>query len=419
MIMIINKKHQPHPIMKFEMTLNKAVATAVKIITATAIAAFSQIASAQNPCPTVASSDLEQDAIINVYSARKEALILPLLQKFQATFRDYHDTDIQVNLITGKADGLLKRIELEGKATPSDLFITVDAGRLHRAKHANVLRPMPESIADKVPSHLRDIASNDGSRYWIGLSQRARPIYFSRKTADQSTTVSYEMLAHPDNVGQLCIRSSSSIYNQSLVASMIPAMADQLKQTNSFEWLMAETLEWARGQMESETGDDPYGEAKVFVLAWAKQLVDNFARPPTGGDTDQILAVAAGQCDYSLANSYYFGRLVAKNRAIADDVGIIWPNQKDRGAHVNISGAGITAHAKHPNNAQCLLDYMLEPESQEWYAQINYEYPVVPNIPWSDLLTEFGTFSADNLEMDKLGEFNSEAVKIMDRAGWR
>ena len=406
--------------MKFKTTFNKGTATAVKIITATAIAFFSQIASAQNPCPTVAADNLDQDAIINVYSARKEALILPLLQKFQAAFRDHNGTDIQINLITGKADGLLKRIELEGKATPADLFITVDAGRLHRAKHANVLQPMPESITDKVPSHLRDGAADGGDVYWIGLSQRARPIYFSRKSADQSTTMSYEMLAHPDNAGQLCIRSSSSIYNQSLVASMIPAMAEKLKETDSFEWLKSETLEWAKGQLESESGDnDSYADAKIYVLAWAKQLVDNFARPPTGGDTDQILAVAAGQCNYSLANSYYFGRLVAKNEAIANDVGILWPNQADRGSHVNVSGAGITEHAKHPNNAQCLLDFMLEPDSQEWYAQINYEYPVVPDIPWSDLLTEFGTFTADELEMDKLGEFNSEAVKIMDRAGWR
>ena len=419
--MIINSAIFSFKTMKFNTISKKMPASAAKIITAAAIAVFSQVASAQNPCPTVAAESLDEDAVINVYSARKEALILPLLQKFQAAFRDHYDTEMQINLITGKADGLLKRIELEGKATPADLFITVDAGRLHRAKLANVLQPMPGSITDKVPAHLRDGAADGGATYWIGLSQRARPIYVSRTYAEQTATTSYEMLAHPDNAGQLCIRSSSSIYNQSLVASMIPAMADQLRQTDaSFDWLKADTLKWARGQMESESGDgDPYAEAKIYVLAWAKQLVDNFARPPTGGDTDQILAVAAGQCNFSLANSYYFGRLVAKNEAIANDVGILWPNQRDRGSHVNVSGAGIIKHSRHPNNAQCLLDYMLEPDSQQWYAQINYEYPVVPNIPWSDLLMDFGTFTADELEMDMLGEFNSEAVKIMDRAGWR
>ena len=382
--------------------------------------AFSQASIAQNPCPTVAADALDKDPVVNVYSARKEALILPLLQNFQAAFSNHYDSEIQVNLVTGKADGLLKRIELEGKATPADIFITVDAGRLHRAKSANVLRPVPKSIADKVPTHLRDHGADGSAGHWIGLSQRARPIYYSRKRADQSAVTSYEMLAHPDNAGKLCVRSSGSIYNQSLVAAMIASMPDRLDQSDSFEWLKQETLEWARGQLDSQNeATDPYAEAKVYVLAWAKQLVENFARPPTGGDTDQIRAVAAGQCDFSLANSYYFGRLVAKDAAMADDVGIIWPNQNDRGSHVNVSGAGITVHAKHPANAQCLLDYMLKPESQEWYAQVNYEYPVLPDIPWSDLLTEFGKFKADDLEMGKLGELNSEAVKIMDRAGWR
>ena len=394
--------------------------TAINVAAAVFIAATGQTANAQDPCPSVSVGDLDQDAVVNVYSARKEALILPLLENFQSDFENHYNTEIQVNLITGQADGLLKRIELEGKATPADVFITVDAGRLHRAKHANILQAIPGLIADKVPSHLKDSESTADTGFWVGLSQRARPIFFKRDKGDANFIDSYEMLAHQDNAGQLCIRSSSSIYNQSLVASLIPAMAEHLKQNSSFTWLNEETLTWAKGQMQSEmSDDDPYADAKVYVLAWAKQLVNNFARDPTGGDTDQILAVAAGQCTYSLANSYYFGRLVAKNEAIAADVGIIWPNQDDRGSHVNVSGAGITKHAKHPNNAQCLLDYMLEPESQEWYAQINYEYPVVADVPWSDLLKNFGTFKADNLDMSQLGVFNSDAVKIMDRAGWR
>ena len=406
--------------MNFDVSFNKRSRAGASLVAAFAIAVLSQSANAANPCPSVDANNLDQDAVVNVYSARKEELILPLLQNFQSAFQNHFGNEIQVNLITGQADGLLKRIELEGKATPSDVFITVDAGRLHRAKHAEVLQPIPESVANKVPSHLRDNESTNDIGYWVGLSQRARPIFFKRDKGDQEFTNSYEMLAHPDNAGRLCIRSSSSIYNQSLVASMIPAMAEQLKENDSFSWLDEGTLEWAREQMQSEaTDDDSYADAKVYVLAWAKQLVDNFARPPTGGDTDQILAVAAGQCTYSLSNSYYFGRLVAKNAAIADDIGIIWPNQHNRGSHVNVSGAGITKHAKHPNNAQCLLDFMLEPDSQEWYAQINYEYPVSPEVPWSDILKNFGLFDADDLDMSALGVFNSDAVKIMDRAGWR
>ena len=393
----------------------------MSVVVAMMLVGFSQVTHAADPCPTVETGNLDEELVVNVYSARKEALILPLLETFQSDFKNHHGSDIKVNLITGKADGLLKRIELEGKRSKADVFITVDAGRLHRAKNADILQALPPPISKKVPNHLRDQESDEEVSYWIGLSQRARPVYYSKKSADPLRVDSYEMLAHPDLAGQVCSRSSSSIYNQSLVASMIPAFAEQLKNSQEFDWLTEESLEWARGQADalSSADDDPYVEAKVYLLAWTKQLVDNFARKPTGGDTDQILAVAAGQCNYSLANSYYFGRLVAKNADIASDVGIIWPNQNDRGAHVNVSGAGIAKHAKHPNNAQCLLEYMLAPQSQEWYAQINYEYPVLDDVEWSDILTEFGNFDADDVEMRKLGELNSDAVKIMDRAGWK
>ncbi len=379
----------------------------------------SQAAMAENPCPSVPATVLETEPVVNIYSARKEELILPLLERFEASFENFQGSDLQINLITGKADGLLKRLELEGTATPADLFITADAGRLHRAKKANVLQPIPEEIADKVPTHLQDERDHEADTpgHWVGLSQRARPIYYSKKRADPSELTSYEDLADPKFEGRLCIRSSESIYNQSLVASMIAAMD---RQTGTPDWAEQETLKWARNVLASQAQNGTANaEAKVLTLAWTRQLVDNFARPPTGGDTDQIRALAAGQCDFALANSYYFGRLIAKNERITNDVGVIWPNQDDRGAHVNVSGAGITAHARHPGNAMCLLEYMLNPESQKWYAEINFEYPVLPDVPWSEVLKDFGTFKADSLEMGNLGEFNSEAVKIMDQAGWR
>lgn len=316
---------------------------------------------------------------VNIYSARKEALILPILEKFK------EETGISFNLVTGKADELLTRIRLEGQATPADLFITVDAGRLYRAKKANILQPIEnESILSRVPESLRD---PDG--LWVGLSQRARPIFYLKSSVDPSSLSTYEQLA--DNVwkGRICVRSSSNIYNQSLVASMIEAS----------------------------------GAEKT--LAWAKSFVGNFARDPAGGDTDQIKSVAAGECDIGIANTYYYGRLAASdnpdNQAVAAAVGVFWPNQADgdRGTHVNVSGAGITKHAKNPDNAVRLLEFLTTDESQNWYAQVNHEYPVVQKVPVSATLAAIGEFRADDVNMTLLGVNNRKAVEIMDQAGWK
>ena len=328
----------------------------------------------------IAQSAVADDEVVNIYSARQEALILPVLEKFRK------QTGIDFKLITGKADALLKRIELEGEATPADLFITVDAGRLHRAKQANALQQLgSDSINSVVPENLRD-----RDDYWVGLSQRARTVMYSREKVSSEELSTYEQLADPRWKGRICIRSSGNIYNQSLVASMIASLG------------------------------------KEATLAWVGGLVSNFARSPAGGDTDQIKAVAAGQCDIAIANTYYYGRLAASDKeeaqAVVGKVGVFWPNQAqggDRGTHVNISGAGITAHAKNRDNALRLLEFLLTPESQSWYAQVNQEYPVVPDIGASNVLQKLGEFKADSLNLTALGENNKAAVEIMDIAGWQ
>ncbi len=317
------------------------------------------------------------DEVVNIYSARKEELILPLLERFES------QTGIEVNLITGNADGLLKRLEIEGSASPADLFITVDAGRLQRAKDAGVLQQVQTDAIDAVvPPHLRDTED-----YWIGLSRRARTIVYAVDRVDPSALSTYESLADPNWKGRLCIRSSNNIYNQSLVASMIEAL----------------------GVERTE--------------AWAKGLVANFARPPAGGDTDQLLAVAAGVCDLALVNTYYFGRLVNSDdpaaREAASKLAVFWPNQDDRGVHVNVSGAGIAKHAQHKDAAVRLLEFLVEPESQSWYAEVNHEYPVVEGVEYSKTLKGFGEFVADDIELTRLGLNNREAVMLMDRAGWK
>jgi iron(III) transport system substrate-binding protein len=314
---------------------------------------------------------------VNVYSARKEALILPLLERFEA------ETGIGVNLITAKADELLKRLEAEGRSTPADVFITTDAGRLQRAKEAGVLRAVDSPVLNaRIPQHLRD-----RENHWFGLSQRARVIFYAKDRVEPGELSTYEALADTHWKQRVCIRSSGNIYNQSLVASMIEA--------------------------------DGVEKAE----AWARDLVVNFARKPAGGDTDQLRAAAAGQCDVAVANTYYYGRLVKSDkeadRAVASALGVFWPNQADRGAHVNVSGAGITLHAKHPEAALRLLEFLVSAESQTWYAEVNNEYPVVADAQTSELLKSFGQFKSDSLNLSRLGENNRAAVQLMDRAGWR
>ena len=319
------------------------------------------------------------DEAVNIYSARKEALILPLLERF----RD--ETGIEFNLVTGKADELLKRLQLEGSATPADVLVTTDAGRLHRAKEAGVLQKIESDAIDRsVPHQLRDA---DG--FWVGLSLRARTIIHARSRVDAADLSTYEDLTDPKWKGRICVRSSSNIYNQSLVASMIEAAGSERTE------------------------------------AWARGLAANFARPPAGGDTDQLRAVAAGQCDVAIANTYYFGRLVASgkeaDRNVVSELALFWPNQgpDDRGVHVNVSGAGITAHARNRDSAIRLLEFLVARDSQSWYAEVNHEYPVVGDVPVSETLRSFGDFKADTLNLTRLGANNRKAVELMDRAQWR
>ena len=325
------------------------------------------------------SASVHASGEVNVYSARSEALIEPLLDIYSK------ENNVKVNLITGSADALLSRLQSEGDASPADVFITVDAGRLYRAKEAGVLQPFETDNLNKVvPEHLKD---REG--YWYGLSQRARVILYNPETVSASDLSTYEDLADPKWKGKICIRSSNNIYNQSLVASMIDANGEQ------------KTLEWIKG------------------------LVANLARPPAGGDTDQLKAAAAGVCDIAVANTYYFGRLGLSNdpdeRAVFDKLKMFWPNQADneRGAHVNVSGIGMTASAKNKENAQQLIDFLTNQQSQEWYADVNNEYAVIEGVAPPKSLATFGEFKADQVSLSVLGENNRQAVKLMDQGGWK
>jgi iron(III) transport system substrate-binding protein len=314
---------------------------------------------------------------VNIYSARQEVLIKPLLDQFTAK------TGIKVNLVAGNADALLQRLQKEGLNSPADVLLTVDAGNLNRAKELDLFQPVTsKTLEGAIPAAYRDPAG-----HWFGLSMRARPIMYAKDRVQPEALTTYADVVDGSWKGKVCVRSSGNVYNQSMVAAMIAE----------------------KGVPASE--------------AWAKGLVANFARPPQGGDRDQIKALAAGQCDVALVNTYYLGGMLnseqVEEKEAAAKIGIIWPNQNERGVHVNVSGAGVTKHAKNRDNAIKLLEYLVSEEAQRWYAEANYEYPVRPGTPVSATLAAWGPFKADDLNLARLGEHNPEAVRLMDRAGWR
>ena len=315
--------------------------------------------------------------VLNIYSYRQEILVRPLLDRFTEL------TGIEVKLVSGKADVLLQRLKSEGRNSPADILLTADAGRLYRAREAGVLQAVHSSLLDKlVPTQYRD---SDG--FWYALSLRARPIVYALDRVQPDELEAYEGLNDKKWRGRLCVRSSNSIYNQSHIASFIAH----------------------------------YGVA--VAEQWAAGIVANFARKPAGGDRDQIRAIASGECDIALANTYYLARLASSNndkdRAVAAAVAIVWPNQDGAGTHVNVSGAAVTASAKNLDNAVKLIEFLASDEAQEIYAGTVYEYPIRDGIAVAPLVAAWGAFKADDLDLSLLGKHNAEAVRIADRVAWQ
>ncbi|WP_104204311.1 Fe(3+) ABC transporter substrate-binding protein [Billgrantia saliphila] len=314
---------------------------------------------------------------VNLYSARHYDSDEALYQAFT------EQTGIEVNLLEGESDQLIERIQREGVASPADVMITVDAGRLWRAEQDGIFQSVESDVLDeRLPEAMRHPEGK-----WFGFSQRVRAIVYNPENIDPSEITSYEDLADPRFEGEVCIRSSNNIYNQSLLASMI-------------EHHGAEAAE-----------------------EWAQGIVDNMARDPEGGDTDQIKAVAAGECDLAVANHYYYVRLLesedAAEREVAEKVDILFPNQDDRGTHVNVGGAGVVEGAPNRENAIRFLEFLASDEAQEIFAAGNYEFPVVEGVKMSETLESWGEFKKDDLNVSILGENNPEAIRIFDRVGWR
>lgn len=316
---------------------------------------------------------------VNIYTHRHYDVDQQIFDKFT------EKTAIKVNVVSASADELIQKLALEGENSLADILITVDAGRLQRAKEQGLLQPIDsKKLRNNIPLNLRDPES-----YWFGLTYRGRIIVYAKDRVNPEKLSTYEELIAPKWKGKILTRSSENVYNQSLLASII----------------IAEGAEKAK--------------------KWAAGIVQNMARPPKGSDCDQIKAVAGGRGDLAIVNTYYVGKLLNSNlaaeRKAAESVGVFFPNQgrQDRGAHVNVSGGGVTAHAPNKKNAIKLLEFLSDNEAQEVFAQANFEYPVKRDVKWAPLLESWGTFKAEKANLSEIGKYNKKAVEIFDEVGWK
>jgi iron(III) transport system substrate-binding protein len=318
----------------------------------------------------------KEESKVTLYSAQTEHLIRPVLEMFT------RDTGIKVELITGDKAALITQLEQEGKHTPADLLLTADIGNIIQAQQKGLLQPIySETLKENIPATLRDPKSE-----WFALTKRVRAV-FVRKDSDVKA-LSYLDLADAAFKGGILVRSSDNVYNQSLVASLI----------------------------------HHYGEEKT--LAWATSLVSNFARNPQGGDADQLSALAAGEGTLAIANSYYYGNMITEGSAefdsnVKNNLRIIFPSGDDMNTHVNIRGGGVTKHAKHAEEAMALLEYLSKEDAQQFFTRTNLEYPVNPKVPAYFELAKWGEFTEDTLSIAEIGALQQQAIKLMDKAGWK
>ena len=308
---------------------------------------------------------------LTVYSTRKEHLIKPLFDAFNAK------TGIKVKYLTGKGGALIERIKLEGKKTKADLFMTVDAGNLWYAASQNLFQPVSsEIIENNIPEHLRDPEG-----LWSGLSVRARTIIYSTERVNPSELSTYQDLANKKWKGKLCLRTSKKVYTKSLVSSLIH-----------------------HDGMEKTTD---------VVRGW----VDNLAATPHAEDVHIMTSILAGQCDVGIVNSYYFGRLQAKDPNAP--LKLFWANQNTTGTHVNVSGAGVTKHSKNPDDAIRLLEFLSSIEAQKIYVGLNKEYPATQKIKADNLIALWGDFNQDKMNLSFAGKNQADSVSLMQREGYK
>lgn len=318
---------------------------------------------------------------VNVYTSRHYDSDDALYEEFTK------ETGIAVNIVSGKGSALLQRLKAEGVNSPADIFFTVDAGNLWKVQREDLFQSIKsEQILKVVPENLRG-PDNE----WTAIAKRARVIFYNPDNVNEKMVqgISYEDLANPEWKNKIVIRSSSNMYNQSLVASLIASL----------------------------------GEVNTEI--WAKKLVNNLARKPQGNDRSQIIAVANGEADIAIANSYYIGIMLSGSAGedqltAANKVRMIFPNQENRGTHINISGAGILKNSPNPTNANLFLEFLLSKRVQKYMVDKSYEYPILDGVLPSKEIASFGiNFKEDQTSVQKYGELNPDAVRLMDRSGWK
>lgn len=308
---------------------------------------------------------------IVVYSSRIDELIKPVFDAYTA------ETGVPITFITDKEAPLMQRIKAEGQNGVADLLLTVDAGNLWQAEQMGILQPIESPVIEQnIPAQYRA-----ASRAWTGLSLRARTIAYSTERVDPASLSTYEALADKEWEGRLCLRTAKKVYNQSLTATLIENHGEQ--------------------------------QAEQIVKGW----VSNLSTDVFSDDTAVLQAIEAGQCDVGVVNTYYYGRLHKQQPDLP--IKLFWPNQNDRGVHVNLSGIGLTRYAPHPEAATKLVEWMTGAQAQKLFADINQEFPANPKVEPSAEVAAWGTFKADDIPVEVAGQRQAEAIKLMDRAGWR
>ena len=319
----------------------------------------------------VTASSIVQAEEIVIYSARNEQYIKPLFDLYTK------QTGVQIKFVTDKEGPLMERLKAEAANTPADMLITVDAGNLWQAANAGLLQTINSpKLNANIPAHLRDPKNQ-----WFGLSVRARTIFFNSQKVKAGELSTYEDLATAKWKGRLCLRTSKKVYNQSLVAMMM----------------------------------DEYGEAKTEAVV--KGWIANLATDVFADDTKMLEAIGAGQCDVGIANTYYYGRLIEKKPNLP--IALFWANQAGKGVHVNVAGAGITKHAKNPVGAQKFLEWLSSDKAQNLFTDLDLEFPANPAVKPDAKLVSWGSFKQNLINVTKAGELQADAVRLMDRAGYK
>lgn len=368
------------------MTIKRTKFFTATIILMMAIFTFTGCATSQD---TEVASDKtsEQDKETQDTQSKEEVVNLYTDRHYDTDEELYNlfteQTGIKVNVVKGKSDELIERLSMEGEDSEADLLITADAGRLHRAKTQDLLQEVSsEGLIANVPENLRDQENN-----WFGLTIRGRVIVYSKDRVDPLELSTYEDLTSEKWNGKVLIRSSSNIYNQSLLASFIAI----------------------------------HGEDKA--KEWAQGIVKNMARDPQGNDRAQATAVVAGEGDIAIMNTYYIGKMLNSSDPeevkVAENVGVFFPDQDGNGTHINVSGVGLTKYAKNKDNGIKLMEFLSSVEAQEQFAKANYEYPVNTEVQPSELLQSWGEFKPQDINLSLLGEYNSKAVEIFNEVGWK